>query len=179
MSANLRNCRLPFQDDYEDLSTENEKKLGDIVREKYDTDFFFMDKYPLSVRPFYTMPDPEVRRGLHKWEHRFLDLRFSDNTFHYLIQNPKLSNSYDFFIRGQEILSGAQRIHDPELLKERAKAWGIPLEDIESYINSFCYGAFPHGGGGIGLERVVMLFLGLPNIRKAAWFPRDPKRITP
>jgi aspartyl-tRNA synthetase len=66
MSANLRNCRLPFQDDYEDLSTENEKKLGDIVREKYDTDFFFMDKYPLSVRPFYTMPDPEVRRGLHK-----------------------------------------------------------------------------------------------------------------
>jgi aspartyl-tRNA synthetase len=49
------------QDDYEDLSTENEKKLGDIVRKKYDTDFFFMDKYPLSVRPFYTMPDPEVR----------------------------------------------------------------------------------------------------------------------
>jgi aspartyl-tRNA synthetase len=147
----LREAGIP-QDDYEDLSTENEKKLGDIVREKYDTDFFFMDKYPLSVRPFYTMPDPE---------------------------NPKLSNSYDFFIRGQEILSGAQRIHDPELLKERAKAWGIPLEDIESYINSFCYGAFPHGGGGIGLERVVMLFLGLPNIRKAAWFPRDPKRITP
>ncbi len=103
-----------------------------------------------------------------------MDLRFSDNTFHYLIQNPKLSNSYDFFIRGQEILSGAQRIHDPE-----PKAWGIPLEDIASYINSFCYGAFPHGGGGIGLERVVMLFLGLPNIRKAAWFPRDPKRITP
>ena len=48
------------QDDYEDLSTENEKKLGDIVKEKYGTDFFFMDKYPLSVRPFYTMPDPEV-----------------------------------------------------------------------------------------------------------------------
>lgn len=54
-----------IQDDYEDLSTENEKKLGDIVREKYDTDFFFMDKYPLSVRPFYTMPDPEVR--LNRW----------------------------------------------------------------------------------------------------------------
>jgi len=52
------------KDEYEDLSTENEKKLGDIVREKYDTDFFFMDKYPLSVRPFYTMPDPEVRLRL-------------------------------------------------------------------------------------------------------------------
>mmetsp|Transcript_2368 Transcript_2368/g.2863 ORF Transcript_2368/g.2863 Transcript_2368/m.2863 type:complete len:350 (+) Transcript_2368:1-1050(+) len=58
------------QDDYEDLSTKNEKKLGEIVREKYDTDFFFMDKYPLAVRPFYTMPCPE---------------------------NPKLSNSFDFF----------------------------------------------------------------------------------
>jgi nondiscriminating aspartyl-tRNA synthetase len=140
------------QDDYEDLSTINEKKLGDIVKEKYGTDFFFMDKYPLSVRPFYTMPCPE---------------------------NPKLSNSFDFFIRGQEILSGAQRIHVPALIEERAKAWDIPLEDIKSYVDSFRHGAVPHGGGGIGLERVVMLFLGLPNIRKSAWFPRDPKRIAP
>lgn len=140
------------QGDFEDLSTENEKKLGDIVREKYDTDFFFMDKYPLAVRPFYTMPDPT---------------------------NPLLSNSYDFFIRGQEILSGAQRIHEPEMLEERAKAWGIDLKTLQEYIDSFRNGALPHGGGGIGLERVVMLFLGLPNIRKAAWFPRDPERLAP
>lgn len=140
------------QDNYEDLSTENEKKLGGIVKEKYKTDFFFMDKYPLAVRPFYTMPDPN---------------------------DPKLSNSYDFFIRGQEILSGAQRIHEPDMLEERAKVHGIDIKDIEAYVNSFRHGALPHGGGGIGLERVVMLFLGLPNIRKAAWFPRDPKRITP
>ena len=140
------------QDDFEDLSTTNEKKLGDIVKEKYGTDFYFMDKYPLSVRPFYTMPDAN---------------------------NPKLSNSYDFFIRGQEIVSGAQRIHDPDLLEERATAWGIPLEDIKAYVDSFRHGAQPHGGGGIGLERVVMLFLGLPNIRKTAWFPRTPNRIAP
>jgi nondiscriminating aspartyl-tRNA synthetase len=140
------------QDDYEDLSTENEKKLGGIVKEKYATDFFFMDKYPLAVRPFYTMPDPN---------------------------DPKLSNSYDFFIRGQEILSGAQRIHEPDMLEERAKVHGIDLKDIAAYVDSFRHGALPHAGGGIGLERVVMLFLGLPNIRKAAWFPRDPKRITP
>ena len=76
-------------------------------------------------------------------------------------------------------MSGAQRIHEPDLLEERAKTWEIPLEDIKSYIDSFRHGALPHGGGGIGLERVVMLFLGLPNIRKAAWFPRDPKRIAP
>jgi aspartyl-tRNA synthetase len=140
------------QGDYEDLSTENEKKLGDLVAEKYDTDFFFLDKFPLSVRPFYTMPDPN---------------------------NPQLSNSYDFFIRGQEILSGAQRIHDPDLIEERARTHGIDLKDIKSYVDSFRHGTQPHAGGGIGLERVVMLFLGLTNIRKSAWFPRDPKRIAP
>ena len=94
-------------------------------------------------------------------------------------QDPKLSNSFDFFIRGQEILSGAQRIHIPEFIEERAKAWNIPLDDIKAYVDSFRHGALPHGGGGIGLERVIMLFLGLPNIRKSAWFPRDPKRISP
>lgn len=149
--AMLREAGLE-QDDYEDLSTENEKKLGDLVKEKYDTDFFFLDKFPLAVRPFYTMPDPE---------------------------NPKLSNSYDFFIRGQEIVSGAQRVHDPDLLEERAKSWGIDLHEISQYLNSFRHGALPHGGGGIGLERVVMLFLGLPNIRKGSLFPRDPRRIAP
>jgi aspartyl-tRNA synthetase len=140
------------QDDYEDLSTEHEKKLGDIVLQKYGTEFYFMDKYPLSVRPFYTMPDAE---------------------------NPKLSNSYDFFMRGQEILSGAQRIHEPNLLEERATAHGIDLKDIESYLQSFRHGALPHGGGGIGLERVVMLFLNLPNIRQTSWFPRTPNRLAP
>jgi aspartyl-tRNA synthetase len=150
--ALLRKYANVDQDEYEDLSTENEKKLGDIVKMKYGTDFYFMDKYPLSVRPFYTMPCPE---------------------------NPKLSNSYDFFIRGQEIVSGAQRIHDADLLESQAVSKGISISDIADYINSFRHGAMPHGGGGVGLERVVMLFLGLPNIRKTAWFPRDPKRIAP
>ena len=140
------------QSDLEDLSTENEKKLGDLVAEKFGTDFFFLDKFPLAVRPFYTMPDPN---------------------------NPNLSNSYDFFIRGQEILSGAQRIHDPDFLEERATVHGIDLKDIKAYVDSFRHGTQPHAGGGIGLERVVMLFLGLTNIRKSAWFPRDPKRISP
>ena len=76
-------------------------------------------------------------------------------------------------------MSGAQRVHDPDLLDERAKAWGIDVSMIQDYVNSFRNGALPHGGGGIGLERVVMLFLGLPNIRKAAWFHRDPKRLNP
>lgn len=136
----------------EDLNTPAEKLLGRLVKAKYDTDFYMLDKYPLAVRPFYTMPDPE---------------------------NPKASNSYDMFMRGEEILSGAQRIHDPQLLTERAKHHGIDLSKIASYIDAFKYGCPPHAGGGIGLERVVMLYLGLDNVRKTAMFPRDPKRITP
>ncbi|RLU23601.1 hypothetical protein DMN91_003806 [Ooceraea biroi] len=78
----------------DDLSTPDEKLLGKLVKAKYDTDFYILDKYPLAIRPFYTMPDPN---------------------------NPKASNSYDMFMRGEEIISGAQRIHDPDFLTERAK----------------------------------------------------------
>ncbi|XP_043105102.1 aspartate--tRNA ligase, cytoplasmic isoform X3 [Puntigrus tetrazona] len=138
--------------DEEDLSTPNEKLLGRLVKEKYDTDFYVLDKYPLAVRPFYTMPDPS---------------------------NPKYSNSYDMFMRGEEILSGAQRVHDAQLLTERAMHHGIDLEKIKAYIDSFRYGAPPHAGGGIGLERVTMLYLGLHNVRQTSMFPRDPKRLTP
>ncbi|CAF0782994.1 unnamed protein product [Rotaria sordida] len=136
----------------EDLSTENERILGRIVKAKYHTDFYILDKYPLAVRPFYTMPDPD---------------------------NPKYSNSYDMFMRGEEILSGAQRIHDSQLLLERVKHHKINIDQIKSYIDAFRYGCPPHGGGGIGLERVLMLYLGLGNVRKTSMFPRDPKRITP
>ena len=172
------------QDDYDDLSTANEKKLGDIVKEKYNTDFYIMDKYPLSVRPFYTMPDPNVSTlCCQSWiQYR---TQFSSRILISLtpkleiVQNPKLSNSYDIFIRGQEILSGAQRVHEPELIEKRAKDWGIDVATISSYVDSFRNGALPHGGGGIGLERVVMLYLGLTNIRKSSMFVRDPRRITP
>ncbi|KAK3106244.1 hypothetical protein FSP39_015912 [Pinctada imbricata] len=138
--------------DEDDLSTPNEKLLGRLVKAKYDTDFYILDKYPLAVRPFYTMPDPN---------------------------NPKYSNSYDMFMRGEEILSGAQRVHDPEFLTARAKEHGVGIESIKAYIDAFRYGAPPHAGGGIGLERVTMLYLGLDNVRKTSMFPRDPKRLTP
>ncbi|KAF9407310.1 aspartate--tRNA ligase dps1 [Podila epigama] len=138
--------------DYDDLSTEIERKLGQLVKEKYKTDFFMLDKFPLEVRPFYTMPDPA---------------------------NPKYSNSYDFFMRGEEILSGAQRIHDPDFLIERAKVHGVDPESIKSYVDAFRMGAPPHGGGGIGLERVLFFYLNLGNIRRSSLFPRDPKRLHP
>jgi len=149
--AMLRAAGIEMEDD-EDLSTPNEKLLGRLVRQKYDTDFYILDKFPLAVRPFYTMPDPN---------------------------NDKWSNSYDMFMRGEEILSGAQRIHNPEFLCQRAAAHGITEESIQAYVDSFRYGCPPHAGGGIGMERVCMLYLGLDNIRKTSMFPRDPKRLTP
>lgn len=138
--------------DYNDLTGAQELKLGELVKAKYGADFFILDKYPSAVRPFYTMPCPE------------------DGMF---------SNSYDMFLRGQEICSGAQRIHDPELLTRTIEAKGVPVEPLESYINSFRHGVPPHGGAGIGLERVVFLYLGLDNVRKASMFPRDPNRCEP
>ncbi|CDH50826.1 aspartyl-trna synthetase [Lichtheimia corymbifera JMRC:FSU:9682] len=138
--------------DYDDLSTTNEKLLGKLVKEKYHTDFYILDKFPLAVRPFYTMPDAE---------------------------NPQYSNSYDFFMRGEEIMSGAQRIHDPDFLVERAKEHGVDISTIQPYIDAFKIGAPPHAGGGVGLERVVMLYLALGNIRRTSLFPRDPKRLEP
>ncbi|KAF3901718.1 hypothetical protein AA313_de0200166 [Arthrobotrys entomopaga] len=138
----------------EDLSTENEKFLGQLVLEKYDTDFYILDKFPLLVRPFYTMPDPT---------------------------DPNYSNSYDFFMRGQEILSGAQRVHDSVLLAQRMKSLGVDPTSpgLIDYVEAFKYGAPPHAGGGIGLERVVFLWLGLGNIRRGSAFPRDPQRLRP
>ena len=136
-----------------DLTGAQELALGKVVKEKYGTDFFMLDKYPSEIRPFYTMPDPD---------------------------DPKFSNSYDIFIRGQEICSGAQRCHDPELVMELLEQKGIePGEGLKSYIQSFRDGIFPHAGAGIGLERVVFLYLGLDNVRKASMFPRDPNRCTP
>ncbi|KAF9242889.1 hypothetical protein BU15DRAFT_72538 [Melanogaster broomeanus] len=136
----------------DDINTENEKRLGRLVKAKYDTDYFIVDKFPLALRPFYTMPDPA---------------------------DPTLSNSYDFFMRGEEILSGAQRIHDPEFLSQQMRAKGVDPDSMKGYLDGFRMGCPPHGGGGIGLERVLMLYLKLNNIRRASLFPRDPKRLEP
>ena len=137
---------------HKDFDTATERKLGEIIKEKYHTDFYVVHRYPQEARPFYTMTCND---------------------------DPSFTCSYDVFMRGEEIISGAQRVHDPELLRKRALFKEIELSGIQDYIDSFKYGAFPHGGCGIGLERVVMLFCGIKNIRWASLFPRDPKRLTP
>lgn len=136
-----------------DLTGAMESALGEAVKEKYGTDFFMLDKYPSSIRPFYTMPDPD---------------------------DDRYSNSYDIFIRGLEICSGAQRCHDPDLLMTNIEGKGVEAgEGLQAYVESFRHGVSPHAGAGIGLERVVFLYLGLDNVRKASMFPRDPNRCTP
>ncbi|KIJ51289.1 hypothetical protein M422DRAFT_158559 [Sphaerobolus stellatus SS14] len=134
--------------EFEDLSTKAEQRLGQLVKEKYNTDYYILDKFPLAARPFYTMPDAE-------------DERFS--------------NSFDIFVRGEEILSGGQRIHKAPDLEEKMRAAGIVPDMMKEYVDGFRWGCPPHGGGGLGLERLLMLFLSLHNVRWASLFARDPK----
>lgn len=136
----------------DDFSAEDEKRLGSIVKEKYGTDLYVVTKYPSSVRPFYTMSD---------------------------LKDTRYSNSYDFMLRGEEILSGAQRVHDHAMLSEKVAELGIDATAIRHYLDAFKYGAPPHAGAGIGLERILRYFLGLPDIRYCNLFPHDPKRLYP
>ncbi|RSL47549.1 hypothetical protein CEP53_009891, partial [Fusarium sp. AF-6] len=125
--------------DEEDMSTPQEKALGALIKEKYNTDFYVLDKFPEGARPFYALEDPE---------------------------NPKVTNAYDFFMRGQEILSGGQRVHVPETLEARIRKKGIDptSQGIKEYVDIFrSAGVPPHGGGGIGLDRVVAWYLNLPS----------------
>ncbi|EED17048.1 aspartyl-tRNA synthetase, cytoplasmic [Talaromyces stipitatus ATCC 10500] len=138
--------------DDEDLATRDEIRLGEVVKEKYGTDYYIIDKFPVSARPFYTMPDAN---------------------------NPGYTNSFDIFVRGQEIVSGGQRIHDPSMLEDNMKKVGIKPSDMEDYLEGFRWGAPPHAGAGVGLERFVMLLLKLGNIRLASLFHRDPKSFPP
>ena len=108
--------------------------------------------YPTAIRAFYSMPNDE---------------------------NPNISNSYDFIYKGIEISSGAQRIHQPELLIEAIKKKGMDPKNFEFYINAFRCGAPPHAGWSIGLERIVMKITGSSNIRECSLFPRDRRRVSP
>jgi ergosteryl-3beta-O-L-aspartate synthase len=132
----------------EDLSTRDEIRLGELIKEKYHTDYYILDKFPVSARPFYTMPSPT---------------------------DSRYTNSFDIFVRGQEIVSGGQRIHESDMLEENMLKIGIDPSSMDEYMEGFRWGAPPHAGAGIGLERLVMLILQLGNIRLASMFHRDPR----
>ncbi|ODA76680.1 hypothetical protein RJ55_07951 [Drechmeria coniospora] len=134
----------------EDLSTPDEIRLGQLVRERYDTDYYVLDRFPANARPFYTYRDPE---------------------------NPKWTRSFDIFIRGQEVCSGGQRINDAQLLRANMREAGMTDDGMEDYMAAFELGAPPHAGAGLGLERIVAWMLELGDVRYASLFHRDPKSL--
>lgn len=141
-----------LQNEDEDLSTENEKKLGELVKKLLGSDLFFLTEYPSSARPFYTHPLPG---------------------------DPSKTMSYDIIFRGKEISSGARRIENYSELIDSVKSNEINPDSLVGYLDSFKHGSMPHGGCGMGLERLIMLYFGLKNVRRASLFPRDPSRLYP
>lgn len=134
------------------IDAEGEKLFCKYVKEKYNSDFVFLTKYPAAKRPMYTMPDDEIEGG---------------------------TKSFDLIYNGLEITTGGQRIHDYKQLVANIAKMGFKTEEFEFYTENFKYGMPPHGGLAIGLERLTMKILGLENIREASLLPRDMKRITP
>ena len=135
-----------------DLEPEEEALIGQYFKEKYDADFVFVTHYPSKKRPFYAMDDPE-------------DTRFT--------------LSFDLLFHGLEITTGGQRIHDYNALLKKIEDRGMETEGMEQYLDTFKYGMPPHGGLGIGLERLTMQLLGEENVREACLFPRDLNRLEP
>ncbi len=133
----------------QDLGAEDEKLLGEIMKEG-GKEFYFITRYPLESKPFYTMPEGE-----------------------------KYSRGFDLECKGVEIASGSQRIHDVKLLKKRLGACDLNPKDFEAYLKAFRYGMPPHGGFGFGIERFLMELLDIKNIRECILFPRDRTRLTP
>lgn len=135
-----------------DLEPEEEVLIGRYFKEEYDSDFVFVTHYPSKKRPFYAMDDPE------------------DNRF---------TLSFDLLFKGLEVTTGGQRIHDYDEILKKMEKRGMDPADIESYLMIFKYGMPPHGGLGIGLERLTMRLLDEQNVRETALFPRDVTRLEP
>jgi len=135
-----------------DLDPGGERAVAQYVKEKFDNDFFFLIDWPTSVRPFYHMRHAG---------------------------NDQLTRSFDLIAGGLEIATGAQREHRYEVLKTQAVEHGLGTESIQFYLDFFRYGCPPHGGFGMGLSRLLMVVLGLGNIRETVYLFRGPNRLHP
>lgn len=133
-----------------DLSPAAERELCRYAKESFGTDFIFVIDWRLDKRPFYSYPNED---------------------------EPKLTNTFDLLCCGTEITSGGQRRHTYDSMVEGLKLKGMDPSNFTDYLDVFKYGMPPHGGFGIGLERLTMTLLGLKNIREVSLFPSDPKRI--
>lgn len=135
-----------------DLEPEEELLIGQYAKEEWQSDFVFVTHYPSKKRPFYAMDDPE---------------------------DDRFTLSFDLLFRGLEVTTGGQRIHDYTMLIEKLKKRGMSEEGMEQYLDTFKHGMPPHGGLGIGMERLAMQLLGEENVRETTLFPRDLSRLEP
>ena len=135
-----------------DLEPEEESLIGRYFKEEYGADFVFVTAYPSKKRPFYAMDDP---------------------------QDERFTLSFDLLFHGLEVTTGGQRIHDYHALLEKIERRQMDTEGMESYLDAFRYGMPPHGGLGIGMERLTMQLLGRENVRETTLFPRDLGRLEP
>ncbi len=133
-----------------DLEPEDERWLCEYANTELNSDYIFITHYPVSKRPFYTYED-EADKGFTK--------------------------SFDLLFRGVEITTGGQRVHNYAHLIERMKLKGLDPDKFSFYLQAFKYGIPPHGGWGMGLERLTQKFCGLDNVKEATLFPRDINRI--
>lgn len=141
----------PIRNPY-DLDPEEEILIGQYFKEEMDADFVFVTHYPSKKRPFYAMDDPA---------------------------DPTYTVSFDLLFHGLEITTGGQRIHDYQTLLKKIEDRGMTQEGMEQYMMVFLHGMPPHGGLGIGLERLTMKLLGEENVRETTLFPRDLGRLEP
>ena len=135
-----------------DLEPEEELLIGQYFKEEYNSDFVFVTHYPSKKRPFYAMDDPK---------------------------DPVYTLSFDLLFKGLEITTGGQRLHNFDELMAKIEKRGMETEGMEHYLAAFKYGMPPHGGLGIGLERLTMQLIGEDNVREATLFPTDLSRLEP
>ncbi|MBN1677527.1 MAG: aspartate--tRNA(Asn) ligase, partial [Candidatus Thermoplasmatota archaeon] len=138
----------------EDLGTEGEKTLGEVMMREKKCELYFITEFPTSLK-----------RGT------FYAKRYDDD--------PETTGYFDLDYRGQEIVSGGQREHRYDVLTEQMRENNLSLEAFDFYLKAFRYGMPPHGGFGFGIERFVQKMLDLPNIREAVLYPRDRARLIP
>ena len=135
-----------------DISPEGERVICDYFEKEKYSSFVYIIGYPVKKRPMYTMPDERL---------------------------PGYTRSFDLLFKGLEVTTGGQRINDYKMLKDRIKEFGGNPKEFKHYLDIFKYGMPPHGGLGMGLERLTMKFLNLTNVREASLFPRDRNRLIP
>jgi nondiscriminating aspartyl-tRNA synthetase len=138
--------------DPNDLTPEEEQAIGRYALEHLGSEFIFVTHYPTKKRPVYAMDDPD---------------------------DPRVTLSFDLLFRGMEVTTGGQRIHDYDRQAAKILSRGLDPAGFECFLMIHKHGMPPHGGLGMGLERLLKQLIGSNNIRHACLFPRDTNRLSP